>query len=134
MRLLLMQVFHKLCQQYAQILNGKPTIKNGVCSVEIERHLNVAIQGRPSHGELRADIHFESLDHEGNALNLGETVLLEEEVPAFSSILIKNRIIISALHNHWLYTQPNILYLHFQSVEPPLSLAHKVAEALRVLR
>ncbi|GAA0378372.1 DUF1259 domain-containing protein [Bacillus horti] len=125
---------NKLCQQFGQILNETPKINNGVCTVEIERQLNVTIQGRPSRGELHAEVSFESLDHDGHALNLGETVLLEEEVPAFSSLLIRNGIIISALHNHWLFTKPTILYIHFQSVEPPLNFARKVAEAFKVLR
>lgn len=123
-----------LCQQYGQILNGNPNFKHGVCSVEFDRNLNVTIQGRPSRAELHAEVMFESLDYEGNALNLGETVILEEEIPAFTDILVRNGVIISALHNHWLYTEPNILYIHFQSVEPPLSFARKVAEAFRVLK
>ena len=112
----------------------KPEIKNGVCTVEIERNLYVTIQGRPSRGELHAELSFESLDYEGNALNLGETVILEEEIPAFTTVLIRNGITISALHNHWLYTEPKILYIHFQSVEPPLNFAHRVAEAMKVLK
>lgn len=126
--------FNTLCQQFGQILNGVPQIENGVCSVEKHRDLNVTIQGRPSRGELHAEVMFESLDYRGNAINLGETVVLEEEVPAFTSILARNGIIISAVHNHWMYTQPTILYVHFQSVEPPLSFAQKVAEAFRVLK
>ncbi|MFD1040662.1 DUF1259 domain-containing protein [Virgibacillus byunsanensis] len=129
-----MNHFNTLCQQYAQILNGgKPTIEHGVCSVEFDRDLDVTIQSRPSRGELHAEVMFESLDQEGNALNMGETVILEEEIPLFISILVRNGIIISALHNHWLYTEPTILYLHFQSVEPPLTFARKVAEAFSVL-
>ncbi|HCX47970.1 MAG TPA: methyltransferase [Bacillus sp. (in: Bacteria)] len=129
-----MQNINSLCHQFAQILNGKPRISNGVCAVEIKRNLNVTIQGRPSHGVLNAEISFESLDYEGNALNLCETVILEEEIPAFTNILLRNGIIVSALHNHWLFTKPNILYIHFQSVEPPLNFARKVAEAFKVLK
>ncbi|NGP45883.1 DUF1259 domain-containing protein [Bacillaceae bacterium SIJ1] len=77
---------------------------------------------------------FESLDAQGQALNLGEIVLLEEEVPAFTSAWVRQGIAISALHNHWLYTKPTILYAHFQSVEPPLQFATKVAAALQVLQ
>ncbi|MGC8230830.1 DUF1259 domain-containing protein [Pseudobacillus badius] len=126
--------FNMLCQQYAQVFNKKPTITHGVCSVEMDRDLHVTIQGRPSRGELHAEIMFESLDQKGNALNLGEMVLLEEEVPRFTNALVKSGIIVSALHNHWLYTKPNILYVHFQSVEPPLSFARKVAEAFKLLK
>ncbi|MCK6258207.1 DUF1259 domain-containing protein [Fictibacillus sp. KIGAM418] len=129
-----MPSFGQLCQQYAQILNGTPKVEHGVCSVEFQRNLHVTIQGRPSRGELHAGLTFESVDQEGKALNLGEIVLLEEEVPLFTSILVKNKIIISALHNHWMYTKPSILYLHFQSVESPLTFAHKMSEAFRALK
>jgi hypothetical protein len=129
-----MSNFNTLCQQYAQVFNKKPRMKNGVCSVEIRRNLQVTIQGRPSHGELHAELMFESLDHLGNALNMGETVLLEEEVPLFTKALLNNGIIVSAVHNHWLYTNPTILYVHFQSIEPPLAFASKVAKAFRLLK
>jgi Domain of Unknown Function (DUF1259) len=129
-----MQNFNHLCQQYAQIVNGKADVKNGVCSVEIHRNLRVTIQGRPSTSELHAGISFESLDHEGYALNLGEVVLLEEEVPIFVRILVENNLIVSAIHNHWMFTNPTILYVHFQSVEPPLSFAQKAAKAFRSLK
>lgn len=85
-------------------------------------------------GEPHAGFSFESLDVEGNALNLGEVVVLEEEIPKFTKRLVNKGFIISALHNHWLFTHPTILYIHFQSVEPPLAFAQKAAEALAVLR
>lgn len=129
-----MSNFNTLCKHYAQVFNKNPNINHGVCSVKIRRDLHVTIQGRPSRGELHAEVMFESLDQKGNALNLGETVLLEEEVPRFTNFLVRNGITISSLHNHWLYTKPMILYIHFQSVEPPLSFAHKVAEAFKLLK
>ncbi|WP_342543597.1 DUF1259 domain-containing protein [Paenisporosarcina sp. FSL H8-0542] len=129
-----METFNTLCQQFGQILNGKPDIENGICSVEINRDIPVTIQGRPVRGNIETEIMFEDLDQYGYALNRGVTVILEKEVPYFVNTLVKNGIIISALHNNWLYTKPNILYINFQSVEPPLTFAHKVAEALRTLR
>ncbi|XXM72665.1 DUF1259 domain-containing protein [Lysinibacillus sphaericus] len=129
-----MSTSHTLCQQFGRILNQKSKMKNGICSVTFNRDLQVTIQGRPSRSELHAEVSFESLDHEGNALNLGETVVLEEEVPAFTRILSQHGIIVSAIHNHWLFTKPVILYVHFQSVEPPLQFAHKAAKAFSVLK
>ncbi|QWC22815.1 DUF1259 domain-containing protein [Bacillus haikouensis] len=129
-----MNDIHTLCQQFGQILNKKTKMKNGVCSVNFHRDLQVTIQGRPSRSELHSKASFESLDHGGNALNLGQTVILEEEVPAFTRSLTQNGIIVSAIHNHWLFTKPVILYVHFQSVEPPLQFAHKVAQAFKVLK
>ncbi|SDN51568.1 protein of unknown function [Fictibacillus solisalsi] len=48
--------------------------------------------------------------------------------------LVSKGFIIGALHNHWLFIKPTILYIHFQSVEPPLTFAKKAAEALVVLK
>lgn len=126
--------FQHICQQFSQILNGKPNMKHGVCSVEKDRNLHVTIQSRPSRSKLIAEMSFESLDNDGNALNLGEVVVLEEEIPAFVNMLVRKNLIISAIHNHWIFTNPNIFYVHFQSVEHPLTFAHKVAEAFRVLK
>lgn len=56
--------FNTLCQQYGQILNSEPTIEHGVCSVEMDRDLDVTIQGRSSRGELHAEIMLETLDWE----------------------------------------------------------------------
>lgn len=43
-------------------------------------------------------------------------------------------IIITALHNHWLFDNPRIMYIHFESIEPPLSFAKKVAKAFETLK
>lgn len=128
-----MENFQSICNQFAQIVNGKPTIKKGGCSVELERKFHLTIQGRPSRSALPAGITFESLDYEGNALNLGEVAVRQEELPAFVRALVKNNLIVSAIHNHWIFTNPTILYVHFQSVESPLTFAKKFAEAYRLL-
>lgn len=73
------------------------------------------------------EIMFESLDQNGIALNMAEVAILPEEVPLFTKKLVDQGIIISALHNHWIFTEPNILYIHFQSVEPPLTFAKKTS-------
>lgn len=122
-----------LCQQFGDILNGKANVNNGTCSVSLPRHLGVTIQGRPTKSALHASFTFESLDQEGNALNIGEVVLLEHEIPAFMYMLVSQGLIVSALHNHWIFANPNILYIHFQSVEPPLDFAEKGAKAMAVL-
>jgi len=125
--------FQYLCQQCAQILKGEASVKHGVCSIEISRNLQVTIQGRPSRAELHAGVTFESMDQEGNTLNLGEVVLLEEELSPFVNVLVRNHLIVSAIHNHWVFTKPNILYVHFQSVEPPLTFVKKVSQAFGII-
>ncbi|CCW04851.1 hypothetical protein EBGED10_15690 [Bacillus sp. GeD10] len=78
-------------------------------------------------------ISFESLDQNGNALNFGEIAILQEEIPLFMQSIVQQGIIVSALHNHWLYMKPLIMYIHIQSVEPPLSFAKKLANSFSFL-
>ena len=40
---------------------------------------------------------------------------------------------VTALHNHWLFEDPRLMYIHFESIDQPLDFARKVAEALCVL-
>ncbi|WP_234120577.1 DUF1259 domain-containing protein [Clostridium hydrogenum] len=125
-----------ICEQFANILQGKITeSKPGSCSVEKDRsNLRVTISGIPVKSVLKGEFSFQGLNASGRALNLGETVVLEDELNRFLTILKRNGIEISAVHNHWIYDNPRILYVHFQSIENPLSFARKVAEAFKVLK
>ncbi|MFP3126200.1 DUF1259 domain-containing protein [Ectobacillus funiculus] len=122
-----------LCEQFAKILNGKSNINQGGCSVSLRRNIKVFVQGRPSTSVIPVGISFESLDQNGNALNFGEIAILQEEIPLFMQSIVQQGIIVSALHNHWLYMKPLIMYIHIQSVEPPLSFAEKLANSFSVL-
>jgi Domain of Unknown Function (DUF1259) len=128
-----MSTLKQLGDQFAQILNGEAKMTKNGCSVSLKRSFHVHVQGRPSHSVGPVGISFESLDVNGNALNLGEITLLEQEIPNFMRSVVGQGLIVSALHNHWIFTQPNLMYIHIQSVEPPLSFARKVATAFTTL-
>lgn len=123
-----------ICHQFGTILRGKGKASKEGCTVELQRQFNVTVQGKSSKSVLPAGFTFESLDQYGNALNLGEIAILEEEIPAFTHSIVQQGITISALHNHWIFMKPNLLYLHIQSVEPPLNFARKVAHSFQFLR
>ncbi|WP_373370782.1 DUF1259 domain-containing protein [Lederbergia panacisoli] len=122
-----------LCEQFAAIFHAKSTINHGVCSVSMHRNFSVSVQGRTSTSVVPVGISFEALDQYGNALNLAEIAILEEEVPSFMYSIVQQGLIISALHNHWILMKPHILYIHIQSVEPPLQFARKIANAFSSL-
>ncbi|UOQ45134.1 DUF1259 domain-containing protein [Halobacillus salinarum] len=119
-----------ICEQFGHIIGGKGKMENGVCSVNLHRKMKVFVQGRQSTSVLPAGAVFESMDNEGNALNLAEIAILQEEIPSFTQAAVQQGLIISALHNHWIFITPFILYIHLQSVEPPLSFAKKLRYAL----
>ncbi|WP_408010438.1 DUF1259 domain-containing protein [Pseudalkalibacillus sp. A8] len=126
----------RLCQEFARILGGEGSLdENDVCLVQKFRNLRFTILGRPTQSPLVVPqfFTFEGLDRRGNALNLGETVLLQKEVNPLLTELRERDIIVTAIHNHWLFEEPRAMYMHFESVEPPLQFARKVREAFRVL-
>ncbi|ARP42457.1 DUF1259 domain-containing protein [Geobacillus thermodenitrificans] len=125
-----------LCREFASILGGTGSLINGVCFVQKFRDIPFTIMGRRTNSPLVNPqlFSFESLDSQGNALNLGETVLLQEEVNPLLRELKKRGITVTAVHNHWLFERPRAMYMHFQSIEPPLEFARKVREAFRVLK
>jgi hypothetical protein len=100
------------------------------------RTIRFTILGRPTRSPLVTPqfFSFEDVDSRGRALNLGETVLLQEEVNPLLTELRKRDIIVTAVHNHWLFEEPRAMYMHFESIEPPLEFARKIREAFRVLR
>lgn len=128
-----MHNFNFLCEQFATILKGKGKKTQGGCSVSFHRDFRVLVQGKPSTSVVPVGVSFESLDPNGNALNLGEIAILQEEIPAFIKSIVQQGIIVSALHNHWLYMDPLIMYIHIQSVEPPLHFAQKLAHSFLTL-
>ena len=124
-----------LCKEFARILDGAGSFTNGVCLVQKFRDIPFSILGRRTNSPLVNPqfFTFEKLDSRGNALNLGETVLLQDEVNPLLTELRKRNILVTAVHNHWLFEQPRAMYMHFESIEPPLDFARKIREAFKVL-
>lgn len=129
--------FLDLCEKFADILDADShQIVNGVCvATRIRNELNPTILGRETNSPLSiaALFSFEDLDSDGEALNLGETVILQNETQKFISKLREQGLIVTALHNHWLFEDPRLMYIHWESVEDPLEFAKKTARAFRVL-
>lgn len=126
----------KLCRSFAAILKAMPTVVNGVCTAQALRtNIKPTILGKKSKSPLTIpQLHsFERVGKDGRALCLGETVILTKEINPFISRLRKHGILVTALHNHWLFTNPNIWYIHYEKVEKPLVFARAVRDAQSVL-
>lgn len=126
-----------LCEEFAEILGAEIlTSTNDLCTVTFLRRIPAEILDRRTHSPLAlaALFSFESMDRRGNTLNLGETVILQDEINPFITRLREHGILVTALHNHWLFEQPRLMFIHFESIDKPLDFARKVADALRVLR
>jgi hypothetical protein len=129
--------FCRTCNEFARILGAKIlSTDNNVCTVTFMTNIRTEILGIRTQSPLAllALFSFESLDDNGRTLNLGETVILENEINDFIFELKERWILVTALHNHWLFDNPRLMYIHFESIDKPLDSANKVAGALKVLK
>jgi hypothetical protein len=62
---------------------------------------------------------------------MSDTVLLQEEVNGVISAAQANGIEITAIHNHFFYEEPRIVYMHVHAMGDPATLAQGYAAAIR---
>jgi hypothetical protein len=110
----------RLCREFARILGAQPSVINGVCTATRSRlNIKARILGRKSKSFLTVPqaFTFESRDARGRALCQGETVILQREINPFVSKLRQHGIKVTALHNHWLFEKPRLMFIHFESID-----------------
>ena len=120
------------CQQLADIIGGMVITSSPVCVVQRLRNINATILGRRTRSPLALPfaLSFEN-NRNGNTLNLGETVILEREINPFLTALRRRGITVTAFHNHWLFDQPRLMYLHWENVGDPFVFARNSIDAAR---
>lgn len=126
----------QLCQEFANILDSTPSVINGVCTATRSRdNLHPTVLGVRAESFMFVPqaFSFEQMDSKGRGLCLGETVILQDEINPFVSILRKNNIFVTAIHNHWLFDDPRLMFVHWEAIDKPLDFARKTKEALSVL-
>ncbi|MBE9914098.1 DUF1259 domain-containing protein [Paenibacillus donghaensis] len=129
--------FIKLCNQFSTILGGTEhsITKGPVCFVTTNRKFRASVLGKRTTSPLiRYQLFsFESLDSSGRALCLGETALFQNQVNRLLSNLRKNGIKVTAVHNHWLFEEPRLMYIHWESIDNPVDFARKVKRSIAFL-
>jgi hypothetical protein len=59
--------------------------------------------------------------------------MLQREVNPFIDSLRDDTILVTAIHTHWLFDRPRLVYVHFEAVSDPLAFAQAVADAFALL-
>nr|WP_246092669.1 DUF1259 domain-containing protein [Terrilactibacillus laevilacticus] len=117
------------CQQLADIIGGVVVTADPVCVVQRLREINATILGRRTQSPLALPF---ALSFENNGLNLGESVVLQKEINPFMTELRKRGFIVTAVHNHWLFDNPRLMYMHWENAgDDPFDFARKSFEAAR---
>ncbi|WP_245671163.1 DUF1259 domain-containing protein [Pseudobacillus wudalianchiensis] len=117
------------CQRLADIIGGEVVQAAPVCVVMRLRDIEATILGRRTRSPLALPF---MLSFENNGLNLGETVLLQREVNPMLDALRRRGMIVTAFHNHWLFEEPRLMYMHWENVGmDPFEFARESFEAAR---
>jgi hypothetical protein len=130
------ELAEELCEEFHEILGGMHTFEDGICTVMKSRtNIRPTVLGRRAQSFLLIPqmFTFESLTRDGNALCSGESVILQEEFNPLVSRLREHKIIVTAFHNHWLFDDPRLMYIHFEKIENPIRFAEAVEDAFEVL-
>lgn len=116
------------CQKLADIIGGE-VVQSNPCVVMRLRDIRATILGRRTLSPLALPF---MLSFEKNGLNLGESVLLEREVNPMLDALRKRGLKVTAFHNHWLFEEPRLMYMHWGNVGmDPFEFAKRSFEAAR---
>lgn len=80
---------------------------------------------------------FTPSTHGGSTMVMGDIVLLQDEVSPAMSAALDNGLEVTALHNHFFYESPRVMYMHIGGDGEPEKLASavkKVIDAQRAVR
>ncbi|KIL74490.1 DUF1259 domain-containing protein [Bacillus badius] len=123
------------CERLAAIIGGTVIATSPACVVQRLRNIEATILGRRTRSPLALPfaLSFEN-SRNGETLNLGETVILQEEINPFLTALRERGIKVTAVHNHWLFDQPRLMYMHWENVGDPFEFARNSIEAARQAR
>lgn len=118
------------CQRLANIIGGEVITSSPVCVVQRLRNIQATILGRRTRSPLALPfaLSFEN-NINGNTLNLGETVILQSEINRFLTALRRRGITVTAIHNHWLFDNPRLMYMHWERVDNPFTFARDSFDA-----
>ncbi|RYL94454.1 DUF1259 domain-containing protein [Sporolactobacillus sp. Y61] len=118
------------CQKLADIIGGVVITSTPACVVQRLRNINATILNRRTRSPLALPfaLSFEN-SKRGETLNLGESVILQQEINPFLTALRKRGLIVTAVHNHWLFDEPRLMYMHWENIGDPFQFARNSFEA-----
>jgi Domain of Unknown Function (DUF1259) len=119
-------------------LKGKLNEKEGVYKITFPRNdVKVLIDGwmMPPFMGLGTWAAFK--ESKTGAMVMGDTVLFEDEVNAAMSAALDNGLSVTALHNHFFFDQPKVLFMHIEgegSVEKLAGAVKKMYDTTKAIR
>jgi hypothetical protein len=113
-------------------VKGAYTADEDVYRVSIPRtDVKVAVEGRPMHPFLGLTSWAAFTPHSQTELMvMGDLVLFEDEVNPVISVALDNGLEVTALHNHFFFDSPRVMFMHIGGSGTAERLATAVARAM----
>lgn len=116
-------------------IKGQLDSKENVFKVSAPRNdLTVNIQGvkvTPAMG-LTSWAAFKKVDN--HVMVMGDLVLLENQVNPVMSIALDNGLHVTALHNHFFWDTPKVMFMHIEGMGKEETLAKSVGKAFQAIK
>jgi hypothetical protein len=118
-------------KEITQIVGGTSMVSDSVLTVSVDRKDRFRELGILLKPDMQVDsmINFQSIGN-GQAAAVAEIPVLPEEADAVARTLRQHDFFVTALHNHELFIEPDLYYLHAFGTGAPLELARAVRAAL----
>jgi hypothetical protein len=117
---------------------GAYTAEEDVHRVSFPRaDIKVSIEDRPAHPFMGFASWAAFTPGHGGTMVMGDIVLLEDEVSPAMSAALDNGLEVTALHNHFFFESPRVMYMHIGGSGDATKLAaavKKVVDAQRAVR
>lgn len=121
------------CEILAEIVGGEIMQTSPACVVmRVREDLRPTILGRRTGSALVLPFGISVENNQnGRTLNLGESVVTQREANRLIRALQRRGLIVTALHNHWLFEEPRLMYIHWENIGNPFDFARDSMEAAR---
>jgi hypothetical protein len=116
-------------------IKGKWNEKEGVFKVEMPRSdLAVTVAGTKMVPPLGLTAWAAFTKAGGHAVVMGDMVLTEDQVNPAMSAALDNGLQVTALHNHFFWEQPRVMFMHIGGMGDEATLANGVAKVFGALK
>src|SRR5947208_11028027 len=119
-------------------LKGKLNEKEGVYKVTFPRDdVKVVVDRWPMPPFMGLGTWAAFTGTKNGAMVMGDTVLFEDEVNFAMSAALDNGLSVTALHNHFLFDQPKVFFMHIEgegSVDQLAGAVKKMYDAVKAIR
>ena len=124
------------CKDAAQKISSKAEARQSkdVCGIELSRDSpTLTLLGKKINDQVSMEFPYQpaSASSTSQVLMLAEFTLLQNEVNQVNQYLLNQHWTVTAIHNHWLFESPRLMFLHAQKQDNLNTVLQEIRNALQ---